>query len=266
MYPHLYRTYINARGEGNLLELVIDLGFHVSITRVIATEEPIDPRLVYHRWVHVLVHAPLYTIYHGLDYRAVQPEESTIQLLTGAPGEPRIKPPGQGPPELWRYPFRPARVIDGDTLDAEIDLGFGITTVQRVRLAGVQAPELTRGNLNYGDPGYEAYRYASRRLSEAKGHAELISSRLGKWRRWLGIVFLPDSSLTLSEELLKEGHALPWNPRHPDPGPTRRMVVEVPTETRQRLGEVSAAEGSVPGVVAGRIVERHLDADYPRGG
>ncbi len=87
---------------------------------------------------------------------------------------------------------------------------------------------------------------------------------MGKWRRWIGVVYLPDSDLTLSEELLREGHALPWNRRDPDPGPTRRMVVEVPTATRNRLGEVSAAEGSLPGVVAGRIVERHLDADYPR--
>ena len=38
MFPHLYRSYINARGAGNLLELVIDLGFHVSITCVIATD------------------------------------------------------------------------------------------------------------------------------------------------------------------------------------------------------------------------------------
>ncbi|TVR05945.1 MAG: hypothetical protein EA403_01310 [Spirochaetaceae bacterium] len=59
--------------------------------------------------------------------------------------------------------------------------------MQRIRLAGVQAPELTRANQKYGDPGYEAYRYTSKRLSAARGTAELISSRMGKWRRWIGI-------------------------------------------------------------------------------
>ena len=34
MFPHLYRTVINARGAGNLIELEIDLGFHVSATRL----------------------------------------------------------------------------------------------------------------------------------------------------------------------------------------------------------------------------------------
>ena len=263
MFPHLYRTYINGRGEGNLVELVIDLGFHVLIKRCITTEEPIDYRLMYYRWLHVLVDAPLSIAPLQSYYEARVPESPRIRLLIGAPGEPEFPPFGQGPPELWRYPFKTVGIMDGDTFDAELDLGFGITTVQRIRLAGVQAPELTRHGQVFGNPAYEAYLYVNRRLTRSKGQVELISSRMGKWRRWIGTVFLPDSNLTLSEELLREGLALPWDRRNPDPGPTRRMVVEVPTATRERLQQVSTAEGCVPGVVAGRIVERHLDADYP---
>ena len=263
MFPHLYRTYINSQGEGNLIELVIDLGFHVSVTRLVTTEEPIDPQLMYHRWLHVLVREPVATARREPYYRATLPEPPRIQLLLGAPGEPAIAARGQGPPELWRYPFGVIRVIDGDTFDARIDFGFGITTVQRIRLAGVQAPELSRAGRQEGNPGYQAYRYVKRRLADAQGRAQLISSRLGKWRRWIGVVFLPDNRHTLSEELLTEGLALPWDRHHPDPGPTRRMVVELPTATSVRLGEVSAAEGAAAGVVAGRILERHLDRDYP---
>ncbi len=164
MYPHLYRTYINARGEGNLLELVIDLGFHVSITRVITTREPIDYRFMHHRWLHVLVTEPVATARRQPYYRAPVPKPPEIQLLTGEPGEPPIMPPGQGPPELWRYPFGVVRVIDGDTLDAEIDLGFGITTVQRIRrsLRGPTGSTETPGTRRTATPANACRRRAVR--------------------------------------------------------------------------------------------------------
>ncbi len=78
MFPHLYRTYINARGEGNLLELVIDLGFHALV------KEPVD------------------TARREPYYRAPLPKPPEIQLLLGEPGESRIAPWCQGPPELTR--------------------------------------------------------------------------------------------------------------------------------------------------------------------
>ncbi len=268
MFPHLYRTYINARGEGNLIELVIDLGFHVRIQRLITTAELIDNQLMYYRWLHVLVTDPGFTAQREPNYQATVPEAPWIQLLTGAPGEPELPQPGGPPPQLWRYPFRLQRIMDGDTFDAEVDLGFGITTVQRMRLAGVQAPELSRSERlrgTRGHPGYAAYRYLSRRLLSARGQGNLISARYGKWRRWIATVYLPDSDRTLNQQLLDEGHAVRWDGRSPDPGPTSRMLVELPNLIRRRLGEVSAAEGTAPGQVAGRIVERHLDRDYPQG-
>jgi hypothetical protein len=43
---------------------------------------------------------------------------------------------------MWEYPFRVKKVIDGHTLEAEVDLGFRIWSIQRVRLLGVNVPEL----------------------------------------------------------------------------------------------------------------------------
>jgi micrococcal nuclease len=42
---------------------------------------------------------------------------------------------------MWQYQARPIAAIDGDTIDVEIDLGFSIRLVQRVRLYGVDTPE-----------------------------------------------------------------------------------------------------------------------------
>jgi micrococcal nuclease len=46
---------------------------------------------------------------------------------------------------LWHYRAIVKRVIDGDTIDAEVDCGFSVTTVQRLRLASINCPE-TRGD------------------------------------------------------------------------------------------------------------------------
>ena len=43
---------------------------------------------------------------------------------------------------MYEYKFRVARVIDGDTVDGIIDLGFGVCLKERIRLAGISAPEI----------------------------------------------------------------------------------------------------------------------------
>jgi micrococcal nuclease len=109
----------------------------------------------------------------------------------------------------YRYRAELDRVVDGDTLDVVIDLGFYIRIKERIRLEGLDTPEI------YGVPqdsegyrrGLEAKEYVERRLAE-NGNAIIIETKkLGKWRRWLAKVYLPDSDRSLNEELIEKGLA-----------------------------------------------------------
>ena len=88
------------------------------------------------------------------------------------------------------------------------DLGFYIKIKERIRLEGLDTPEI------YGVPedseeyrrGLEAKEYVERRLDENGMIIE--TKKLGKWRRWLAKVYLPDTERTLNEELIEKGLAI----------------------------------------------------------
>ena len=95
------------------------------------------------------------------------------------------------------------RVIDGDTIDALIDVGFGIDVTERMRFKGIQAPEIF--GVPTADPSYrrgiEAKHYVERRLAENNGRFQVSTSKQGKWRRWLAEVHLPDTDRTPAQLL-----------------------------------------------------------------
>jgi len=111
----------------------------------------------------------------------------------------------------YRYRAELNRVVDGDTLDVVIDLGFYIRMKERIRLEGVDTPEV------YGVPqdseeyrmGLEAKEYVERRLAENGNQMIIETRKMGKWRRWLAKVYLPDTGRTLNEELIEKGLAKP---------------------------------------------------------
>ena len=109
----------------------------------------------------------------------------------------------------YRYRAELDRVVDGDTLDVLIDLGFYIKIKERIRLEGVDTPEIY-GVLQDSEEyrrGMEAKEYVERRLVE-NGNQMIIETReMGKWRRWLAKVYLPDTGRTLNEELVEKGLA-----------------------------------------------------------
>jgi len=105
----------------------------------------------------------------------------------------------------YRYRAELDRVVDDDTLDVLIDLGFYIKIKERIRLEGIDTPEI------YGVPqdseeyrrGMEAKEYVERRLNENNNMMIIETRKLGKWRRWLAKVYLLDSGKTLNEELIE---------------------------------------------------------------
>lgn len=110
----------------------------------------------------------------------------------------------------WTVPADVVRVIDGDTLVCNLDLGWGIWHMgARVRLARVNCPELST------EGGAPAKEYTERVLTDTVAHGKdvlprvtIVSTRLDNYGRTLAEVLLPDGG-TLSDLLLSSGHAAP---------------------------------------------------------
>ena len=102
-------------------------------------------------------------------------------------------------------------VIDGDTIDCDIDLGFDISLNQRVRLAGIDTPESKTKDTNEKKYGLEAKEYLKSKLSEYKGQLIIRTERpdsTEKFGRIIGWLFLGEESGTsLNEMMINEGYA-----------------------------------------------------------
>ena len=80
------------------------------------------------------------------------------------------------------------RVIDGDTVDVILDLGFGLFKKERVRIAGVDTPEKRTRNLKEKKLGYDATAFAEQWFSE--GDITIRTEKDGKYGRMLGWCFI----------------------------------------------------------------------------
>jgi micrococcal nuclease len=106
---------------------------------------------------------------------------------------------------MYDYKLKIERVVDGDTVDGIIDLGFNVSTSLRIRLAGIDAPESRTRNLDEKRYGLEA----KARLEEiVSGDGELTiqSHGLGKYGRVIGTLFMNDRSV--NRQLIDEGYAI----------------------------------------------------------
>ena len=123
-------------------------------------------------------------------------------------------------PRLWHYRVFVTRVIDGDTIVCLRDLGTHKYDLIKLRLAGVDAPEM-RPRV-----GTQAERTAEKvlaakatsRLSELIGGREVIirTEKTGKYGRWLAHIFVPGSETeTANQVLLDEGHAVVYGTPRP---------------------------------------------------
>ncbi|HEX7994359.1 MAG TPA: thermonuclease family protein [Streptosporangiaceae bacterium] len=102
----------------------------------------------------------------------------------------------------WTYPGIVRRVVDGDTLDLDLDLGFHAHLMGRCRLAAVNSPELPT-------PEGVAAKVFVEGLCPPGCTVTFVSRQLDNYGRPLGTVQLPDGSY-LAERLLEAGHAKPY--------------------------------------------------------
>ena len=128
------------------------------------------------------------------------------------------------------------RVVDGDTIDVTIDLGFDLYKKERVRVAGVDTPEKRTKNLEEKALGLDATAWLKAKLEETiKGDEELtvrteLKGGVGKYGRLLGWLYVGDSDLSLNEQLITEGYA------HAYDGGTKNMDLEALRVIRRSFG------------------------------
>jgi micrococcal nuclease len=101
------------------------------------------------------------------------------------------------------------KIVDGDTIDVDIDLGFNISFSQRVRLAGIDTPESRTKDLREKALGLEVKNKVKVSMESAKKvviKTELPDST-EKYGRILGWVYLDGATESLNEQLIEEGYA-----------------------------------------------------------
>lgn len=102
------------------------------------------------------------------------------------------------------------KVVDGDTVDLTIDLGFGVFTQQRIRLAGIDTPELRGGTEFTKELAQEAKKRVEEFLSYGEIFVRTEKDRTGKYGRYLGHIIVVRQSgidFNLNEILVEEGLA-----------------------------------------------------------
>jgi micrococcal nuclease len=131
------------------------------------------------------------------------------------------------------YVKKVTKVVDGDTIDVEIDLGFDISFSSRVRLAGIDTPESRTTDKMEKALGLEAKAYLKHEIDSAKTvviKTEKMDSS-EKYGRILGWVFLDGASVSLNEKMITDGHA--WGYM----GETKVKDFSVLAEKRKKSGK-----------------------------
>ena len=128
------------------------------------------------------------------------------------------------------------RVVDGDTIDVTIDLGFDLYKKERVRIAGVDTPEKRTRDLEEKALGIDATNWLKEKLTETiKGDEELLirtelKGGVGKYGRLLGWLYIGDATISLNELMIEEGYAWEYD------GGTKQKNFETLREIRRHFG------------------------------
>mgnify|MGYP003650767462 CR=1 FL=1 len=112
---------------------------------------------------------------------------------------------------LYQYRIKVLRVVDGDTVDARIDLGFKVHHNIRIRIYGLNTPEVRTRDLEEKKRGFAA----KERLKEMIAEADKIilqSHGVGKFGRCLGSLSVSTGGATydVAEKLISENHGVAY--------------------------------------------------------
>jgi micrococcal nuclease len=131
------------------------------------------------------------------------------------------------------YVKKVTKVVDGDTIDVDIDLGFDISFSSRVRLAGIDTPESRTKDLKEKTLGLESKDYLSKHLKDAKSvviKTEKMNST-EKFGRILGWIYINGDTVSLNDMMINDGYA--WGYM----GDTKVKDFEALVKARQKSGK-----------------------------
>ena len=110
---------------------------------------------------------------------------------------------------MYEYNVKVVKVIDGDTVDVDIDLGFGMTyKKQRVRMLGIDTPESRTRDLVEKKFGKASKKHLKGILEQ--GDIELVSHDKGKFGRILGEFFIGNSEVSVNQQMIIDHHAVAY--------------------------------------------------------
>ena len=113
--------------------------------------------------------------------------------------------------DFREYECELIKVVDGDTIDCWIDLGFKIRIKSRVRYMGLDTWESRTRDLEEKKKGLEAKAYTLEMLSRNDGKFKVKSHGVGKYGRLLGEIFIEGEEKSLNELLIENGHAYQYD-------------------------------------------------------
>ena len=131
------------------------------------------------------------------------------------------------------------RVLDGDTIDVTIDLGFDLYKKERVSIAGVDTPEKRTRNLEEKALGIDATNWLKEKLESTLSGDDQLSIRtelvggVGKYGRLLGWLYVGDEDVSLNEQMITEGYAWAYD------GGTKQKDFEELREIRRSYGTLT---------------------------
>ena len=114
------------------------------------------------------------------------------------------------------YNFRVTKIVkvlDGDTIDVLIDLGFDLFKKERVRIAGVDTPEKRTRDLEEKALGLDATEWMKKHLEDTIAGDEELTIRtelkggMGKYGRLLGWLYVGENAVSLNQQMIQEGYA-----------------------------------------------------------
>ena len=129
------------------------------------------------------------------------------------------------------------KVLDGDTIDVLIDLGFDLFKKERVRIAGVDTPEKRTRDLEEKALGIDATNWLKKKLEDTiAGDGDELTIRTelvggtGKYGRLLGWLYINEDAISLNEQMITEGYAWAYD------GGTKQKNFDSLREIRRSFG------------------------------
>jgi len=103
----------------------------------------------------------------------------------------------------WPYLYKAkiTRVIDGDTVEASVDLGFSVCINQKLRLKGINAPEMRDK-----PAGPNAREYLAGMVEGREINVRTHRDRTGKYGRYIATLYCPNN-LNINKKMVENGHA-----------------------------------------------------------